>query len=229
LTPPVDGTRQALAERLAKTLAGRGTEVAFGVPGGGPNLDVVGALAANDIRFVLAHGETAACIMASVFGYVTGQVSAAVVTRGPGAVSAANGAAQATLDRHPLVLITDTVPAESAARVPHQRVDQRALFAPICKASATLNSSLPDDQLDALVALATKTPAGAVHLDYDTSAADPIGRGSGTDPPGYADTHDLPGRWRGSDRSPTRGRALHERRLGTTLACPGRPDHRGWP
>ena len=28
----------------------------FGVPGGGPNLDVVGAAAAAGLRFILAHG-----------------------------------------------------------------------------------------------------------------------------------------------------------------------------
>lgn len=170
-----------LAQGLAKALVGHGTDIAFGVPGGGPNLDVVGAMADNDIRFILAHGETAACIMASTYGYVSGRVSATVVTRGPGAASAANGAAQATLDRHPLVLITDTVPAETADRVPHQRLDQRALFAPLCKASATLDRSLPAKQLDALISLAAQSPAGAIHLDYDTSTVSVP-----TDPPSFS-------------------------------------------
>lgn len=197
--------RRLLAERLAAGLAERGTDVAFGVPGGGPNLDVVGAMAERDIRFVLAHGETAACIMASVYGYLTGRVSATVVTRGPGAASAANGAAQATLDRHPLVLITDTVPAETAGRVPHQRLDQRALFEPLCKASATMDAALTNEDLDGLITLATQAPSGAVHLDYDTSTsitsmtsipataaqADERSRSEGSTPLGHGDDLEL--------------------------------------
>ena len=110
----------------------------FGLPGGGPNLDVVGAALAEGIRFVLAHGETAASIMAATYGRLTGQPTPVVVTRGPGATSVANGAAQATLDRFPLVIISDTVPSAQAHRVPHQRVDQRAMMVPLTISSATI-------------------------------------------------------------------------------------------
>lgn len=161
---------RSAANILASALRERGAEMAFGVPGGGPNLDVVGAMADNDIRFVLAHGETSACIMASVYGYLTGTLSAAVVTRGPGAAAAANGAAQATLDRHPLALITDTVPAAVAGRVPHQRIDQRAMLAPVSKASVTLGDDVDRAALDSLLRLATTAPAGTVHIDYDAAA-----------------------------------------------------------
>lgn len=144
--------------------------MAFGVPGGGPNLDVVGALEAADIRFVLAHGETSAAIMASTYGTLTGSTTAAVVTRGPGAASAINGAAQATLDRHPLLLLADTVPAASRARVPHQRIDQQAMFGPVTKATRVLGRDTSVDDLDAAVSLAQAAPAGCVHLDYDAAA-----------------------------------------------------------
>ena len=50
------------AKRLAQLLADR-SDMLFGVPGGGPNLDVVGAATDAGMRFVLAHGETAAAIM----------------------------------------------------------------------------------------------------------------------------------------------------------------------
>ncbi|MGI9596652.1 MAG: thiamine pyrophosphate-binding protein, partial [Acidimicrobiales bacterium] len=160
------------ADRLAQALVANGCDIAFGVPGGGPNLDVVGAMDANGIRFVLTHGETAACIMASVYGHVTGRLSAAVVTRGPGAASAVNGAAQATLDRHPLVLVTDTVPATSAARVPHQRLDQRSILAPASKASATLGADGDVESWTRFLGQALAAPAGAVHLDQDSTALD---------------------------------------------------------
>ena len=50
---------------MVAALARAGTRLMFGVPGGGPNLDVVGAAAAAGMPFVLAHGETAATIMAA--------------------------------------------------------------------------------------------------------------------------------------------------------------------
>lgn len=158
------------ADALARAIAAGGATHAFGVPGGGPNLDVVGALDREGVRFVLAHAETAACIMASTYGWLTGSPTAAVVTRGPGAASAVNGAAQATLDRHPLLLVTDTVPAASRARVPHQRIDQQAMLEPVANASFVLGEQTTEAHVAAAMAIAGATPAGCVHLDYDATA-----------------------------------------------------------
>ena len=122
------GQRESLHHRLAAALAAAGSTTMFGLPGGGPNLDVIGAATAEGLRFVLAHTEAAAAIMASTHGLLTGTSSAVVVTRGPGASSLTNGLAQATLDRYPLVAVTDTVPVASTSRVAHQRLDQRAML-----------------------------------------------------------------------------------------------------
>jgi thiamine pyrophosphate-dependent acetolactate synthase large subunit-like protein len=99
------------AGAIVAALAEGGTRLVFGVPGGGPNLDVVGAAAAAGLRFVLARGETAATIMAATYADLTGAPGAVVVTRGPGLASAVNGIAHAALDRLPLVVIADTVPS----------------------------------------------------------------------------------------------------------------------
>lgn len=153
-------------EQLAASLAATGTEFAFGMPGGGANLTMLQALSDAGIRFVLAHAETPACIMAATYGYVSRSVSAAVVTRGPGAASAANGAAQATLDRHPLILVTDSVATDQRSRIAHQRLDQTALFAPLTKASVGLSPGIAETA----VSLAQTSPAGCVHLNQDPSA-----------------------------------------------------------
>ena len=81
------------AVSIVRALAEAGTRLMFGVPGGGPNLDVVGAAAAAGLRFVLARGETAATIMAATCADLTGAPGAVVVTRGPGLASAINGVA----------------------------------------------------------------------------------------------------------------------------------------
>ena len=108
---PAAGAAGAIVAALARA----GTRLMFGVPGGGPNLDVVGAAEAAGLRFVLAHGETAATIMAATSADLTGAPGAVVVTRGPGLASAVNGIAHAALDRLPVVVIADTVAAADAA------------------------------------------------------------------------------------------------------------------
>ena len=60
------------AGAIVAALARAGTRLVFGVPGGGPNLDVVGAAEAAGLRFILAHSETAATIMAATSADLTG-------------------------------------------------------------------------------------------------------------------------------------------------------------
>ena len=77
-------TAPAVAEAIAAALVQAGTRLMFGVPGGGPNLDVVGAAEAAGLRFVLTRGETAATIMAATSADLTGAPGAVVVTRARG-------------------------------------------------------------------------------------------------------------------------------------------------
>src|SRR5262245_45968072 len=140
----------------------------FGVPGGGPNLDVVGAAAEAGLRFVLARGETAATIMAATSADLTGAPGAVVVTRGPGLASAVNGIAHAALDRLPVVVIADTVAAADAGRISHQRIDQAALGRSVAKAAVTVAG--PPAAAGA-VAIARAAPAGPVIANMDDSAA----------------------------------------------------------
>jgi acetolactate synthase-1/2/3 large subunit len=143
----------------------------FGVPGGGPNLDMIGTAAEVGIEFVLAHGETAACIMAATYGHLTGTPGVAIVTRGPGFTSATNGLAQATLDRYPLLLISDCVGAATAEHVMHQRLDQVAVARPVTKWSGALGTHEPEAVVRAAARLALTGPAGAVHLAFDPTVS----------------------------------------------------------
>jgi acetolactate synthase-1/2/3 large subunit len=152
---------------LADGLRAAGVRRLFGVPGGGPNLDMIEAAARCGIGFVLAHAETPACVMAGAFGLLTGTPGAAVVTRGPGLTSAVNGLAQATLDRAPLLLLSDRVPAGQRDRVAHQRLDQLAVTAPVTRWNGVLGHRDPAATLAAAAAVALGPPPGAVHLDHD--------------------------------------------------------------
>lgn len=158
---------QELAHSLATALKHAGVTTIFGVPGGGPNLQMIGATEDLGIDFVLTHGESAACIMASTHGKLTGRVGVALTTRGPGLTSAINGLAQATLDRSPLVLVSDTVPAEQSERTAHQRLNQVAAAASVTKWSGVLGHRDPAGTVAAAIALAMTAPQGAVHLAFD--------------------------------------------------------------
>ena len=137
----------------------------FGVPGGGANLDMVGAAVDAGMQFVLTHGETPAAIMAGAYAELTGNPGACVVTRGPGAASAVNGAAQAQLDRQPLIVVTDSVSPSDASRISHQRLDQRTLYAPIAKRSIRIGDDRAEELAASAVELALAPPAGVVHVD----------------------------------------------------------------
>jgi acetolactate synthase-1/2/3 large subunit len=163
-------TPGTFSDAVAQGLRDAGVRRMFGVPGGGANLALVDAAAAVGIDFVLMHQESAACVAAAVHGRLTGTVGTAVVTRGPGLTSAANGLAQATLDRYPLLLLSDGVPAAQAARTAHQRLDQVSASTPLTRWSGLLGSAAPYEHVMAAAALARRPPAGAVHLTLDPTA-----------------------------------------------------------
>jgi acetolactate synthase I/II/III large subunit len=160
-----------LASITAKSLVAAGAKLLVGLPGGGNNLELVGAAEVAGIRFVLTHTEAAAAYTAAVHFEVTGTPTGCVVTRGPGAASAVNGVAQAWLDRQPLLLFTDTVAASDVRRIAHQRLDQHALFAPITKRSTTLDPAEPAAALQRAIDLALAPAPGPVHLDIDPTVA----------------------------------------------------------
>jgi acetolactate synthase-1/2/3 large subunit len=170
---------ERLAAQLADALARAGTRLLFGMPGGGSNLDVIGAAESLGIDFVLSHGENAAAIEAATYGELTGRPGAFVATRGPGAASAVNGVAHALLERAPLIAVTDCVVARDRAHVSHQRIDQATLFAAVTKWSSPLTVANAEVVLEGAVAVATGPPPGPVHLDCDAeSDAPPAPRAS---------------------------------------------------
>ena len=159
----------ALAAAAMSELAASGVSLMCGVPGD-PSLVLIDKGAEAGIRFVLTHGEAAACTAAGVYGGLTGAPGAAAVTRGPGAASAVNGMAQATLDRFPLLLLSDVVPAAERGWAAHQRFDQQRMMAPVAKWSGALGHGDPAETVRRAARLAMAAPPGAVHLDFDPTA-----------------------------------------------------------
>jgi acetolactate synthase I/II/III large subunit len=174
------------ADMLVRTLADRGTRLIFGLPGGGPNLDVIGVGATAGLRFVLTHSETAAVIMAATSADLTGAPGAALVTRGPGLAAAINGIAHAALDRLPVIVIADSVPVQDAHRISHQRLDQQSLGSAVAKKAVTVYSDAVQALIEDSVDVASAHPRGPVVLNMDPGRSTAPAAGGGPAIKGFA-------------------------------------------
>jgi len=161
---------RSVADAIAAHLRDAGARAIFGVPGGGSNLDLIDAAARINLPFVLTATETAGAIAAIAQSELTGAVGACLTGLGPGAASVVNGVACAYLDRAPLIVITDAYPPAARA-FEHQRLDHRALLAPVTKWSATIAVENVDEVMTRAAACATEHPRGPVHIECDSLQA----------------------------------------------------------
>ncbi|HEY0835847.1 MAG TPA: thiamine pyrophosphate-binding protein, partial [Azospirillum sp.] len=109
-----------VAQAFARALAESGVRRIFGVPGGGSSLDVMEAAAAVGIEFVLTRTENGAVMMAGAVAETSGVPGVALVTKGPGVANGANGVACASLDRAPVLVVTDGFTPVQTAYITHQ-------------------------------------------------------------------------------------------------------------
>ncbi len=127
---------------------------------------MIDASAAAGIDFVLTRTENAAALMAAVTGEMSGAPGVVLTGVGPGAASAVNGIAYASLERAPVLLITDG-PAASL----HQAIDHNALFAPITKLQGRLRGDDAGAGIETAIRTAMTPPWGPVQLDLSAQDA----------------------------------------------------------
>jgi len=162
------------ADILARRLFAAGCRHAFGMPGG-EVLTLIDALERAGIAFTLCRHENAAGFMAEGVHHVDGAPAILVATVGPGAMNGVNVVANAHQDRVPMIVLTGCVDAHEAATYTHQVLDQRAVFAPITKATFTLSAAAAGVIADKALAIAAEGRAGPVHVDVPISVADAPG------------------------------------------------------
>ncbi|MFQ5564940.1 MAG: thiamine pyrophosphate-binding protein [Paracoccaceae bacterium] len=171
--PPV------LASAIVDQLKSAGVRRIFGIPGGGSSLALIEAAGRAGLDFVLTRTETAAAIMAAVTGELTGKPGVVLTGIGPGAASAVNGIAYASLEKSPVILITD-----GPASAPHQALDQNALFAPVTKLQGRLRPEAGAADMARAIETALTPPWGPVQLDL--TAGDATAPVTGAPPPAPA-------------------------------------------
>jgi acetolactate synthase-1/2/3 large subunit len=157
------------AEVIAKTLAERGVPYVFGLPGG-EIVAFIDACRRAGIRFLLTGHEASAAWMAQVTGQITGVPGVCASTLGPGATNLVTGVANALLDRAPMLAVTAQIPQSAIATMTHQRLDLHALFAPITKASISIEQNTGSKVAYAMELAAAPRP-GPVHLSLASDVA----------------------------------------------------------
>jgi acetolactate synthase-1/2/3 large subunit len=155
----------SIADLIVRRLRDAGVSFIFGMPGGGSNLDILDAAGRADLPFILTATETGAALAALAQAEIGGRPGVCLTTLGPGVASVVNGVACAWLERAPLLVFTDSHPASAGRTFAHQRIDHRALLAPVTKWSATITSEAADEVLREAVERATTEPRGPVHIE----------------------------------------------------------------
>jgi acetolactate synthase-1/2/3 large subunit len=153
-----------VADLIVCRLQEAGVRFIFGMPGGGSNLDLIAAAGRAGVPFILAATETGAALAAVAQAEISGRPGVCLTTLGPGVASVVNGVACASLERAPLLVLTDTYGA-SSGNCEHQRLDHCALLAPVVKWSATVTADNADEIVDEAIDRATRDPRGPVHLE----------------------------------------------------------------
>jgi acetolactate synthase-1/2/3 large subunit len=167
----MDMKEMSVAELLVSAFADNGVKRIFGVPGGGSSLDIIQAAADRGIDFVLTRTENAAVMMAAATAELSGTVGVALMTKGPGVANAVNGVAYASLDRAPVVVVTDGFSSEQQVYVTHQVFDQEALLKPLTKAFRRLEKDCSATEIRSLIEMAMTPPFGPVQIELTAGVA----------------------------------------------------------
>jgi acetolactate synthase-1/2/3 large subunit len=155
---------------MAGSLAARGVQYVFGLPGG-EIVAFIDACRRAGIRFLLTGHEASAAWMAQVVGQITGVPGVCAATLGPGATNLVTGVANAWLDRAPMLAVTAQIPGAAIDTMTHQRVVLDRLFAPVTKGTFAVGSEDTVALVERGMDLAAAPRPGPVHISLASDLA----------------------------------------------------------
>jgi acetolactate synthase-1/2/3 large subunit len=126
---------------LVQSLRSQGVDRVYCVPGESYLAALDAMYDTPEIAVVSARHEGAAANMAEADGKLTGRPGICFVTRGPGATHASIGVHTAFQDSTPMILFIGQVARDARDREGFQEVDFRAMFAPLAKWVAEIDSA----------------------------------------------------------------------------------------
>ncbi len=163
------------AELFVRCLQAEGVEYIFGVPGE-ENADIMMAIEAAGMPFVLTRHEQGAAFMGDVYGRLTGKAAVCLGTLGPGATNLVTGVADANMDRAPLVVLTGQADSHRQHKESHQNMDVVSMFRPVTKwATPVLQPENIPEIVRKAFKIATQEKPGATHIELaEDIAASPV-------------------------------------------------------
>jgi acetolactate synthase-1/2/3 large subunit len=159
------------AAAIAQAFSRAGMPAIFGVPGGGSSLDLIEAAKSAGIPFILARTENGAGIMASALAELTQRPVGLLVTRGPGVSNAANGMANAALERSPVIMVADGYGTAESVFATHQLFDQAAMLMPVTKSRSLVPEAAAGQAAADAIWAALAHPRGPAYIQLPGEAA----------------------------------------------------------
>jgi acetolactate synthase-1/2/3 large subunit len=127
------------AEVLVRNLKAQGVTHVFGIPGA--KIDrVFDCLLGSGIETVVCRHEQNAAFIAAGMGKMTGKAGVCLVTSGPGATNLVTGFATANSEGMPVVGFAGSVPRSELLKQTHQSLDSVAMFKPVTRYAAEVES-----------------------------------------------------------------------------------------
>src|SRR3982074_1094299 len=154
----------SVARSIGERLRTAGVHQVFGHPGG-EGVDLIEGFRQTGLDFVLPRHETDAAFRAEAVASSTGRPAACLATLGPGATNLVTGVAHAYLDRAPVIALTGQLPVDRYEIVTHQKLDLRALFAPVTKWQARVSTANAAAVTDRALRVALRPRQGPVFLE----------------------------------------------------------------
>jgi acetolactate synthase-1/2/3 large subunit len=162
------------AEILVRALEREECAYIFGVPGE-ENISVMEALrkSSGRIKFVTVRNEQAAGFMAATCGRLTGRITCALSTLGPGALNLSTAIAYAYLGGFPSLFLTGQKPVRASKQGRFQILNVVEHFQSICKKSHSIVDAnlIPTAVRDA-VRVALREKPGPAHLELPEDIGD---------------------------------------------------------
>lgn len=160
-----------LSDFIAFKLYEAGVRYVFGIPGTA-SIPYIESFGKHGIRFILVSHESAAGVMASVTGRLTGIPGVCHATMGPGAANILTGAGFALLDRAPMILLTNEIDESMSGRTAQMNADHQRLFAPLTKATFRMNKSNVESILNSALSISKQEYPGPVHIGLPAGLAE---------------------------------------------------------
>jgi acetolactate synthase-1/2/3 large subunit len=147
-------------ESFAQQFTSLGGRRVFGVPGGGPSLELITQLEGAGAAFIATGHEAVAALMAGAYARQTATPAACITIKGPGFMNLAPGLLCNSYEGYPCLSISEAYPPNESSGRRHKWLNHSAVAASFLRGLHDLGSSA-----ESLWAQATQECPGPVHLD----------------------------------------------------------------